>query len=508
MLSGVETEHPLASASTPIAAGRYIAIYDEQCEICQSFVSWLSLLDRGDRVAAVPIDPELLPQIHPLLETESCLRELHVVTPEGKIYRGWPAVAILARLFPATKLIGWFGLIPPFSWIGNAGYRFLAHNRYAVSKCRGGACRVARPQAVRKRSFFGTFWTCYMAGLLIRVPLIAGAGARDLIRQFAVYLRTFRRRKDFLGGKLGIMFLGGVTCDVVPILFGEMFSAILYDGLLIDPGSPRMRRSLRRHLARLDEGNIRAVVATHHHEEHVGNLNWAARQLSVPLFVGSATAELLKSPWKLPWVRAAIIGQPPPLRPPFETLGARIVTRSGEVEVIPAPGHCDDHIVLYDRQEKVLIAGDAFMGSYFATPNPDVDSEVWIETLERLLELPIEVFVEGHGHMHTLRPDIPDIPGVVIREDPKAALREKLNYLRWLREQIEAGMREGLTPCAVEATCFPWSRRGGWETFSKDELIRILSLGHFSRSELVRSFVRPEKSKSVFPTVYEARLHK
>ena len=130
------------------------------------------------------------------------------------------------------------------------------------------------------------------------------------------------------------------------------------------------------------------------------------------------------------------------------------------------------------------------MGSYFATPNPDVDSLKWIDTLERLLALDIEVLVEGHGHVHTLRSDFPDISGVVIREDPHAALRKKLEYLRWLREQIVAGKREGLTPCAVEATCFPWGRGRAWESFSKNELIRLLSLGHFSRSELVRSFVR------------------
>ena len=58
---------------------------------------------------------------------------------------------------------------------------------------------------------------------------------------------------------------------MVPILFGELFTAVLYDGLLIDPGSPRMRRSLARHLRGLT--NVAAVVATHHHEEHVGNLN-------------------------------------------------------------------------------------------------------------------------------------------------------------------------------------------------------------------------------------------
>ena len=43
-------------------------------------------------------------------------------------------------------------------------------------------------------------------------------------------------------------------------------------------------------------------------------------------------------------------------------------------------------------------------------------------SLERLLELDIEIPVEEHGHIHTLRADIPDFPDVVIRQDPKVAL--------------------------------------------------------------------------------------
>ena len=436
------------------------------------------------------------------------MRELHVVTPRGEVYRGWDAVAELARLFPATFLVGRLGRVPPFRWLGDVAYRFVARNRYAVSKCRGGACRVARPDEVKKKSFFGTFWSCYLIGLLIRLPLIAGAGVFDMLGQCSVHLRTFRRRIDFPGSKLTILFLGGIPCDVVPLLFGELFTAILYDGVLIDPGSPRMRRSLARHLRRLPQGSVCAVAATHHHEEHVGNLNWAAQATSAPLYLSSHTAKLLESPWRLPWVRAAIIGQPEPLQTPFEIMQGSIDTIHGQLEILETPGHCDDHVVLYDRSERVLIAGDAFMGSYFATPNPDVDSCKWIDTLERLLSLEIEVLVEGHGHVYTLRPDFPEITGVVIREDPHAALRQKLLYLRWLREQIEAGTREGLDPSAVEATCFPWSRGRTWESFSKNELIRILSLGHFSRSELVRSFVRGESPGEVFPTVYQARLYR
>ena len=120
------------------------------------------------------------------------------------------------------------------------------------------------------------------------------------------------------------------------------------------------------------------------------------------------------------------------------------------------------------------------------------------------MELDIEILVEGHGHIHTLRSDIPDFAGVVIREDPKIAISLKLDYLRWLREQIETGFQEQLPVRVIEASCFPWGRRTSWESCATDECIRLLSLGHFSRTELVRSFVRTNSSP--LPTVYEVRI--
>jgi glyoxylase-like metal-dependent hydrolase (beta-lactamase superfamily II)/predicted DCC family thiol-disulfide oxidoreductase YuxK len=472
-------------------------------------VSWLQALDHGrGRVECRPLeaDDAALKRIHPDLSLEDCLRELHVVSADGRIRRGWDAVARLARLFPVTRLVGWIGAVPPFRWLFAAMYRYVARNRYALSKCRGGACRVYRPAAVRKRSGLPAFWSCYTTGLLLRLPLVAAATAKGALGRAATYVRTFRRRVDLLGGKLSICFLGGVPCDAISIFFGEQFTMVLYRGIAVDPGSPKMRRSLTRHLARIPEGAIRAVVATHQHEEHVGNLNWVARRRGVPVYAGAATIAHLTPPARLLSVRRIMIGQPPPLEPPYETLGDALEADGATLAVFPAPGHCDDHVVLWDAGERVLLAGDAFMGSYFATPNPDVDSRVWIESLRRLLELPIEILVEGHGHVHTLRADVPDVPGVVVRRDPREELAEKLAYLEWLREQVEAGVGEALPVQAIEASCFPWNgRRRAWESFATDELVRLMSLGHFSRTEVVRSF-RREPGGGAFPTVYEARL--
>jgi glyoxylase-like metal-dependent hydrolase (beta-lactamase superfamily II)/predicted DCC family thiol-disulfide oxidoreductase YuxK len=486
-----------------VAGTRYRVLYDGQCEICQACVSWLKTLDHENKTICLPISAEVLPTVDSRLRMDDCLRQLHVVTPDGEIHVGWEAVACLARLFPITWLIGVLGQRFPFRNAGRLLYGFVATNRYSLSKCRGGACRVARPEQVRRQARLGAFWSCYTLGFFIRLPLVLWAGITAAAQRTSIFARTYHKRLDLLNGKLTILFLNGVLPNTVPLLFGELFTAVLYDGIAIDPGSPKMRRSLARHLRRV-KTKITKIVATHAHEEHVGNLNWLSEVTGAPIYVCEMTARFLTPFKKLPWVRATIIGQPPNLKQPFHFLGKIADADSGWLQVIATPGHCDDHVVLYDPKEKVLLAGDAFMGSYFATPNPDVDSRKWLVSLERLMELDIEILVEGHGHIHTLRADIPDFPGVVIRQDPKVAIWRKLDYLRWLHEQIEAGFQEQLPVRVIEASCFPWGSRTSWESCATDECIRLLSLGHFSRTELVRSFVRTNDEQ--LPTVYEVRI--
>ena len=481
----------------------YVVLYDDQCEVCQACVAWLKIIDRKNQTIPLPISAEALASVDSHLNLEDCLGQLHVVRPGGDILVGWDAVACLACLSPATSLIGLLGSHFPLRALGRLLYGYVAHNRYALSKCRGGACRTAKPEIVRHKAPLAAFWSCYVLGFLIRLPLVVWAGMRAAAQRVSVFSRTYHQRLELLNGRLTILFLNGMLPNTVPLLFGELFTAVVYRGVAVDPGSPKMRRSLAGHLKQINPG-IHAIVATHAHEEHVGNLNWLSHWTGTPIFVSEMTAQFLKPFRKLPWVRAVIIGQPPDLQPPYQLLGEVLEVASGQLHVIPTPGHCDDHIVLYDPAEKLLLAGDAFMGSYFATPNPDVDSHKWLVSLERLMELDIEILVEGHGHIHTLRIDIPEFPGVVLRQDPKIAIEQKLKYLRWVREQVEVGFREELPLRAIEATCFPWGNRVSWESCATDECIRMLSLGHFSRTELVRSFVR--NGSDPLPVVYEVRL--
>ena len=80
----------------------YRVLYDGQCEICQASVSWLKSLDHQNQTICLPISADVLPTVDARLNLDGCLRQLHLVTPEGEIHVGWDAVACLARLFPSN----------------------------------------------------------------------------------------------------------------------------------------------------------------------------------------------------------------------------------------------------------------------------------------------------------------------------------------------------------------------------------------------------------------------
>jgi hypothetical protein len=101
----------------------------------------------------------------------------------------------------------------------------------------------------------------------------------------------------------------------------------------------------------------------------------------------------------------------------------------------------------------------AFPGCAFSTEEGSrsasvFDRLIWIATLRRLLDLEIEILVEGHGFVHTMRRQVPDIPGLVIRRHPREELLEKAAALRVAARASRIGTPEGLPLRAVEVSCF------------------------------------------------------
>jgi len=253
------------------------------------------------------------------------------------------------------------------------------------------------------------------------------------------------------------------------------------------------------------------AIATHAHEEHGGNLEAIAQAEDVRILATPFAAPLLKNPPMIPFIRRIVIGQPERVTR-TDDLPVRFNLANGiEIIVIPTPGHCAEHISLLIPSEKLLIAGDAFMGTHFSSPNDDVDHRAWIATLENLVALDIEIMIEAHGHVHTLRTDVlrelekSGLGVIASRRSPREMIQSKLEFVRWISEQVESGQNEGLSSQGLQATIFPWTQRWSYETWIQDSVAALVSGRKFGRHKVVRSFRPAQIGISALPLVFELR---
>lgn len=139
---------------------------------------------------------------------------------------------------------------------------------------------------------------------------------------------------------------------------------------------------------------IVAILATHHHPDHVGGAAFLARELGVPLWAHAATIERLSAPGAPAGAASA----------PFE----RALSDGDEIDLagpapqrwraLHTPGHAPGHVCLFEESTGTLVAGDmvASVGTILIEPR-DGDMAVYLEQLERLAGLGAKVALPAHG---------------------------------------------------------------------------------------------------------------
>ena len=344
------------------------------------------------------------------------------------------------------------------------------------------------------------FWRRYWGMFFLLLPWM-------LIRQFGITLYqglgaiwTWNRSYMLIPGKLKLIGFSNLRACLLTAVFGERFTLIHDRDVLIDPGPVFARRQLRRYLASL-KAPVAAIVATHAHEEHIGNAGPAAELLKVPIYGSADTLAALRSPERLSWPRRFFIGQPQAVAAAtLRLLGSSLETPLGHWQVIPSPGHCEGHASLYDPELGLLFAGDSFLHTVFTSPNRDVSAAEWISTLEAYLQLEIRTMIGTHGLVYTIDPALRSRLFIVRRQDPKALIADKLRFMEWAQAVVREGERRGLPYPVIEACLFPWRYGWSWENWFGDEAGRLFSAGEFSRTHFVRSLSdQPERVPPRFP---------
>jgi glyoxylase-like metal-dependent hydrolase (beta-lactamase superfamily II) len=197
---------------------------------------------------------------------------------------------------------------------------------------------------------------------------------------------------------------------------------------IVDAGIPRSWDALHEALRRIDRdpAEIRAVVLTHAHFDHVGFAERARTELGVPVFVHENDVPLTQHPWRydhersrvwylatqvraLPNVARFVRDRafwPPPLREVARYGDDGTLPVPGAPRIVPTPGHTLGHCCLHLPDRDAVIAGDALvmLDPYTARKGPrlvaraaTVDSERNRRTLDALAATEARLVLTGHG---------------------------------------------------------------------------------------------------------------
>lgn len=186
---------------------------------------------------------------------------------------------------------------------------------------------------------------------------------------------------------------------------------------VIEPATPfeDERRVLDDALERLAASGRRVemLLVTHHHVDHIGDVERLRQRHGVPLLAHAATAE------RLPFAvdRELVDGEE-------IDLGEGVTLR-----MIHTPGHAPGHLVIHELSSGIAHAGDmvAGEGTILIEPEDAGDMGQYLDSLRRLGRLGARALVPAHGP---------------VQQDPAAIVE------RYISHRL---MREGKVLAAIDA---------------------------------------------------------
>ena len=117
-------------------------LYDGGCPRCRAVMCWVSAADPDRLIEPVDLTAVDVSTVHPSLTREACMRSMHVVGPDGRVFAGYDAVTRIGRLLPAFYPFGLVGSLPGVTWAGHRAYNAIASRRGRDAVCNDEVCSV------------------------------------------------------------------------------------------------------------------------------------------------------------------------------------------------------------------------------------------------------------------------------------------------------------------------------------------------------------------------------
>jgi len=259
-----------------------------------------------------------------------------------------------------------------------------------------------------------------------------------------------------------------VRFDLARTLLGKgryWTTAYYFDGTMIDTGCPFSAEELVREVAGIPVGKI---LNTHSHEDHFGaNRKLQRSHPEIQIFAHHQALEVMSDPRRtqpLHPYRRVLWGWPDACQGSPLQEGDTIRTAHSQLQVLYTPGHSRDHLCFLEPARGWLFSGDLFVGGKDRALRSE--SDIWqiIASLQRVAGLNLSLLFPGSAR---------------VRENPQAEIGEKIAYLEDLGSKVLDLNAQGRSAGEiVRELCGP------------PMPIEYITLGHFSRKQLVLSYLR------------------
>jgi len=170
----------------------------------------------------------------------------------------------------------------------------------------------------------------------------------------------------------------------------------------------------------LGDAPLARIVNTHLHSDHCGGNATLARAFGARITIPPGLAEAVRE-WRADALSYDATGQLCERFEVHDTLRPSDVLEAGgrRFEVLHAPGHDPDSVMLFDAAHGLLISADALWEHGFGVVFPEMDGEPGFDDVGAVLgaieALPVKLVVPGHGAPFT------DVAGALARARSRLA---------------------------------------------------------------------------------------
>lgn len=181
--------------------------------------------------------------------------------------------------------------------------------------------------------------------------------------------------------------------------------------VIVDSGIRGSTAAILQELGRAgyDPAQVRALIVTHAHVDHIGSLPELRQATGAPIYAPAGEVAAMEGQAPLPhppglygqlFAAATSFMRPVPVTVEHALRAGPSIEALPGWQVVPTAGHTPDHISLYDPDCQLLIAGDALanLGGLRLSPWPFTSDMRRARASAALLAgVPLRSIVFGHG---------------------------------------------------------------------------------------------------------------